>query len=54
MTRILEKMINFALVNLKRAPLCERLTLLLSCEGVAFDTRQIEERAPAVGADTHF
>lgn len=35
MIRILEKMINFALVNWKRAPLCERLTLLTSCEGVA-------------------
>ena len=32
-------MINFALSNWKRAPLCERLTLLLSCEGVAFVTR---------------
>ena len=38
MARILEKMINFALVNLKRAPLCERLTLLTSCEGSSFDT----------------
>ena len=42
MTRILEKMINFALINLKRAPLCERLTLLLSCEGFAFVIRQFE------------
>ena len=46
--------VAFALVNLKRAPLCERLTLLTSCEGFAFVTRQIEERVPAVGADTHF
>lgn len=35
----LEKMSNFALSNWKRAPLCERITLLLSCEGVAFVTR---------------
>lgn len=42
MTRILEKMINFALSNWKRAPLCERLPLLLSCEGVAFVIRQFE------------
>ena len=47
-------MINFALSNWKRAPLCERLTLLLSCEGVAFVPHKIVERAPAVGADTHF
>ena len=39
MTRILEKMITFALSNWKRAPLCERLPLLLSCEGVAFVIR---------------
>ena len=50
----MKKMINFALSNWKRAPLCERLTLLLSCEGVAFVTHKIVERAPAVGADTHF
>ena len=31
-----------------------RLTLLLSCEGVAFVTRQIEERAPAVGLTRTF
>ncbi len=38
----LEKISNFALSNWKRAPLCERLPLLLSCEGFAFVTQQLE------------
>ena len=54
MTRILEKMITFALSNWKRAPLCERLPLLLSCEGFAFVTHKIVERAPAVGLTRTF
>ena len=51
----LEKMINFALVKSKnvRQPWGWH-ALLTSCEGFAFVTRQIEERVPAVGADTHF
>ena len=33
------KALPLSLVNWKRALLCERLTLLLSCEGVAFVSR---------------